>query len=108
MSEKITAKEEEKPKFDLKSLRVSQDLEPATRPDFGFIRLDKPNRRVFVRTFHVPAPTETYWLLEDVEKELYMVTPDLALELGTDSFPAYLVPYVTRDPVAGHCQRKFD
>ena len=87
--------------FDLASLRVSQDLEPATRPDFGFIRLGKPNKRVFVRTFHIPAQSETYWLLQDVENELYMVTPSLALELDSDAYPACLVPYVTRDHVAG-------
>jgi len=44
-------------KFDLAALRVSQDLEPATRPDFGFIRLGKPNPRVFIRTFLVPEQT---------------------------------------------------
>ncbi|MBT5779322.1 MAG: hypothetical protein HOI02_07935, partial [Rhodospirillaceae bacterium] len=58
-------------KFDLAALRVSQDLEPATRPDFGFIRIKKPNNRVFVRTFMVPTQIEKYWLLEDVEKEIY-------------------------------------
>jgi hypothetical protein len=88
-------------KFDLAALRVSQDLEPATRPDFGFIRLGKPNKRVFIRTFHIPAQSETYWLLDDVESEVYIVTPDLALELGSDAYPACLVPYVTRDHVAG-------
>jgi hypothetical protein len=88
-------------KFDLATLRVSQDLEPATRPDFGLIRLGKPNKRVFIRTFQVPDLSETYWLLEDVENELYMVTPNLAIELGSDAYPACLVPYVTRDHVAG-------
>ena len=88
-------------KFDLAALRVSQDLEPATRPDFGFIRLGKPNPRVFIRTFLVPEQTETYWLLMDEEKELYAVTQNLAIELGSDAYPVCLVPYVTRDPVAG-------
>jgi len=88
-------------KFDLVKLRVSQDLEPATRPDFGLIRLGKPNQRVFIRTFQVPDLSETYWLLQDVENELYMVTPNLAIELGSDAYPACLVPYVTRDHVAG-------
>jgi hypothetical protein len=87
--------------FDLAALRVAQDLEPATRPDFGLIRLGKPNPRVFIRTFQIPAQSETYWILEDVEKELYMVTPNLAVELGSDTYSACLVPYVTRDHVAG-------
>ena len=43
MSKKMTAKEAEKPKFDLKSLRVSQDLEPATKPAFGHVHLGKPS-----------------------------------------------------------------
>ena len=88
-------------KFDLAALRVSQDLKPSTRPDFGFIRLGKPNPRVFIRTFLVPEQTETYWLLMDAEKELYAVTQTLAIELGSDAYPVCLVPYVTRDPVAG-------
>ena len=87
-------------KFNLASLRVSQDLETATRPDFGFVRLGKPNSRVFIRTFLLPKQSETYWLIQDAENELYVVTPDLALDLGSDAYPACLVPYVTRDHVA--------
>jgi len=88
-------------KFDLAALRVSQDLEPATRPDFGFLHLGRPNPMVFIRTFLVPERTEAYWLVRDADKELYIVTPTLAIELGSDAYPACLVPYVTRDPAAG-------
>ncbi len=88
-------------KFSLESLRIPQDLEPATRPDFGFIHLRKPAKRAFIRTFLVPARSETYSLVEDFEGELYMATPDLAVELGSDAYPACLVPYVTRDSVIG-------
>ena len=87
--------------FNMGSLRVPQDLEPATRPDFAFIRLGKPGPRTFIRTFLVPEQTERYWLVEAAGGELYLATPDLALELGSDAFPVCLVPYVARDSVLG-------
>ena len=101
MSKKITANEAEKPKVDLESLRVSQDLEPATKPAFGYVHLGKPGKRTFFRTFRVPDRSERYWLVEDLERELYLATPKLALELGSDAYPVCLVPYVTRDPTVG-------
>ena len=95
MSKKITAKEAEKPKFDLKSLRVSQDLEPATKPAFGHVHLGKPSKRCCFRTFLIPERSERFWLVEDVERELYLATPKLALELGSDAYPVCLMPFVT-------------
>jgi len=101
VSKKITANEAEKPKFDLKSLRVSQDLEPATKPAFGHVHLGKPSKRCFFRTFLIPERPERFWLVEDFEGELYLATPKLALELGSDAYPVCLVPFVTRDPTVG-------
>ena len=77
-------------KFNLESLRIPQDLEPATRPDFGFIHLRKPAKRAFIRTFLVPARSETYSLVEDFEGELYMALPTLPLNLDrTLTLPAW-------------------
>ena len=101
MSKHNSSTEAEKPKFDLKSLRVPQDLEPATKPAFGYVHLGKPGKRTFFRTFKVPDRSERYWLVEDLERELYLATPKLALELGSDAYPVCLVPYVTRDPTVG-------
>lgn len=84
--------------FDLASLRVSLDLKPATRPDFGLIRLGKPSKRVFVGMFHIPAQSEIYWLLEDVENKPYLVAPYLAFGARLGRLPC--LPgtiYVTRD-----------
>jgi len=96
-----TVSKKKSAKFDLKSLRVSQDLEPATKPAFGYVHLGKPGKRTFFRTFRVPGRSERYWLVEDLERELYLATPKLALELGSDAYPVCLVPYVTRDPTVG-------
>ena len=90
-----------KSKFDLKSLRVSQDLEPATRPAFGHVHVGKPSKRCFFRTFLIPERSERFWLVEDLERELYLATPKLALELGSDAYPVCLMPFVTRDPSVG-------
>ena len=90
-----------KSKFDLKSLRVSQDLEPATKPAFGHVHIGKPSKRCFFRTFLIPERSERYWLVEDFDNELYLATPKLALELGSDAYPVCLVPFVTRDPTVG-------
>ena len=76
--------------FNMESLRVPQDLEPATRPDFAFIRLGKPGPRTFIRTFLVPERTVRYWLVEAAGGEFYMATTDLALDLGSDAFPVCL------------------
>ena len=97
----ISANEAGKPKFDLRSLRVSQDFEPATKPAFEYIYLGKPSKRTFFRAFKIPAKSERYWLVEDFENELYLATPKLALELGSDTYPVCLVPFVTRDPTVG-------
>ena len=101
MNKKINANEAEKPKFDLKSLRVSQDLEPATKPAFGHVHLGKHSKRCFFRTFLIPERSERFWLVEDLEGELYLATPKLALELGADTYPVCLMPFVTRDPTVG-------
>ena len=88
-------------KFNLESLRISQDLEPATKPAFGHVHLGKPSNRCFFRTFLVPERSERYWLVEDIEGQLYLATPKPALELGSDTYPVCLVPFVTRDPSVG-------
>ncbi|MDP6850916.1 MAG: hypothetical protein QF524_08260 [Planctomycetota bacterium] len=88
-------------KFDLASLRIPQDLEPATRPAFSFIRLGKPGRRTFIRTFLVPERSEIYYLVEDPDREIYLASPSLALELGADAYPACLVPYVSKQSAIG-------
>ena len=92
---------ENKSKFDLKSLRVSQDLEAATKPAFGHVHIGKPSKRCFFRTFLIPERSERYWLVEDFDNELYLATPRLGLELGSDAYPVCLVPFVTRDPTVG-------
>jgi hypothetical protein len=95
------SKSKAKSKFDLKSLRISQDLEPATKPAFEYVHLGKPSKRTFFRTFLIPEQSERYSLVEDFDNELYLATPKLALELGSDTYPVCLVPFVTRDPTVG-------
>jgi len=72
-------------KFNLESLRIPQDLEPATRLGFRFIHLRKPGKRAFIRTSLVPARTETYSLVEDFEGELYIATDHEARDGGLDA-----------------------
>jgi len=101
MSKQVPPIGTEKPKFDLKALRTPQDLEPATKPGFAHIYLGKPTKRCFFRTFLIPERSESYYLVEDLESEVYLATPKLALELGSDAFPVCLVPFVTRDSTVG-------
>ena len=85
MPDNEKSKPKAKSKFDIKSLRVSQDFEPATTPAFEYIYLGKPSKRTFFRDFTIPAKSERYWLVEDFTNELYLATPKLALVLSQQS-----------------------
>ena len=74
-------------KLDFRALRAPLDFEVSAAPAFSFIRIGKPGRRIFFRTFALPEPSEVYFVTEDVDGENYLVTPDIVSSLEGERAP---------------------
>jgi hypothetical protein len=88
-------------KFNFANLRASTDFEVSAAPSFNFIRITKPPKRAFFRTFLIPKQDEVYFVTSDVDGETYLVAPPIVSTLEGDVDSVILVPYVTRDAQAG-------